>query len=190
MARSASKFCRIKRSLILTSALISGLTGSVYSLEPPLPQPTWAELTPSQRDALRPLAAEWDSIESYRRKKWLGIAQRYATMTPDERQRVQHRMKAWSKLSPSERQQARERYKNLKNAAPEKREDVALKWRAYKELPAEEKEKLKQQANKTQKLSTNSPSVTTPTTVAPTAPTPTVPPAKTPTSLPIKTEQK
>ena len=41
------------------------------------PQPKWTELTVQQRVVLAPLSDEWDSMEYYRQKKWLGIALRF-----------------------------------------------------------------------------------------------------------------
>lgn len=111
----------------------------------PISQPTWSELTPPQREILMPLSGEWDQMESFRRKKWLGIAQRYPNLPPDEKTRVQHRMKAWINLSPGERQRARDLYKNLQKAAPEQRAAIMQKWEEYKELPDTEKERLRQQ---------------------------------------------
>ncbi len=94
-----------------------------------------------------PLAGEWDKLESFRRKKWLGIAQRYPSMTADEQKRIQHNMQAWVKLTPAQRQQAREQFKkNLHQMPPERRQAIKQKWQEYNELPDAEKERLRQQA--------------------------------------------
>lgn len=114
-----------------------------------LAQPSWAELNPQQRQILEPLAGEWDQLENYRRKKWVGIAQRYPTMTPEEQARIRRRMTAWVHLSPEERKLARERYRTLKKAPPEKQAAARQKWEEYKELPPEEKRILKEQAART-----------------------------------------
>lgn len=115
----------------------------------PVLQPTWLELAPEQKHILAPLASEWDGLEPYRRKKWLGIAQRYSTLGADEQARIQRRMREWVKLSPEERKAAREKYKTLRNAPPEHQEAVKQKWQEYKELPDAEKLKLQEQAAKT-----------------------------------------
>lgn len=115
---------------------------------PPLKQPNWADLAPQQREALAPLAGEWDKLESYRRKKWLGIAQRYPAMSAEEQQRVQHRMKAWANLTPEQRKQAREKYKTLQKVPPEQRQAVNQKWQEYKNLPDAEKARLNQKASR------------------------------------------
>lgn len=113
---------------------------------PPLKQPTWLELSQEQQRILTPLAGEWDQLESWRRKKWLGIAARYSSMSEEEQARVQRRMVDWVKLSPSERRAVRDKYLNLQKAPPEHKEVLRQKWDEYKQLPDEEKQRLKAEA--------------------------------------------
>lgn len=113
---------------------------------PPLSQPSWAELKAEQKRVLAPLAGEWDKMDGFKRKKWLGIAQRYQSMTPDEQARMQRRMTDWAKLTPDERKRARDQYLSLKKAPPEQKEAVKLKWQEYKGLPESEKARLKAEA--------------------------------------------
>ena len=56
-----------------------------------LPQPAWSQLTTQQKIILAPLANEWEGMENVRKKKWLGIADRYPSMKPDEQLRTQER---------------------------------------------------------------------------------------------------
>ena len=121
-------------------------SASYAALVPPLSQPSWKELSADQQRVLAPLSGEWDKLEGFRRKKWLGIAQRYQSLSPDEQTRMQRRMTAWAKLTPDERKRARDQYLSLKNASPEKKEAVKLKWEEYKDLPESEKARLKAEA--------------------------------------------
>lgn len=114
----------------------------------PLEQPKWSELTPQQQQVLAPLAKDWDGLESFRRKKWLGIVQRYPSMTPQQQQRISTQMKTWAAMTPAERNAARERFKKLNKAPPEQREAIKQKWQQYNQLPESEKQKLKQRAAK------------------------------------------
>ncbi len=134
--------------LILAVALLLASPLGHAVVVPPLSQPTWAELNPEQKRVLAPLSAEWDTMEGFRRKKWLGIAQRYQHLSSDEQARVQRRMIDWSRLTPDERKRARDQYKSLQKAPPEKKEEVKLKWQEYKELPESEKAKLKAEASR------------------------------------------
>jgi hypothetical protein len=118
-------------------------------------------------------------MEGFRRKKWLGIAQRYPSLTPDEQGRMQRRMTEWAKLTPDERKRARDKYKALQKDSPEKKEAVKLKWREYKELPESERSRLKAEANKkptARPAPSKAPPALKPGTVA-TTPTPAQPPA-------------
>src|SRR5215210_3123138 len=73
-------------------------------------QPAWSALTPAQQQVLAPVQAEWDQLDTVRRKKWVAIADRYPTMKPAEQQRLQKRMQEWAALTPDERRAAREKY--------------------------------------------------------------------------------
>ena len=92
-------------------------------------KPAWSELTPAQQQVLAPLQAEWEQLDTTRRKKWVAIADRYPTMKPAEQQRLQIRMQEWAQLTPEERQAARERYQYLKKLPPEQRKEVRQKWK-------------------------------------------------------------
>lgn len=117
--------------------------GSAHAVDlPKIQQPTWKELSAEQQRVLAPLQDEWDSLESLRRKKWLGIAARYPSMSEDEQVRLQHQMRDWAKLKPEQRKIAREKYKALRQAPPEQKAAVKQRWDAYNELSEEEKRML------------------------------------------------
>lgn len=137
---------RTRRGLALAVALWLVAPIGNAAIVPPLSQPSWSELNAEQKRTLAPLAGEWDKMEGFRRKKWLGIAQRYQTLSPDEQTRMQRRMTTWAKLTPDERKLARDQFKSLQKAPPEKKEAVKLKWQEYKELPEGEKARLKTEA--------------------------------------------
>lgn len=167
---------RASLTIVALLALTLALIVPAGAVVPPLKQPKWTELSPQQREALAPLSVEWDKLESFRKKKWLGIAQRYPTQSPQEQQRVQRRMQAWVKLTPAERQQAREQYKSLQKTPPAQRQAIKQKWQEYTDLPDAEKERLKQSAKrKPQPKSAAgkvSPAAPAPTVAAPIAPAP------------------
>lgn len=180
-------------SILAGIALATALTLSSSAdaaIVPVLKQPSWVELTPQQREILAPLATEWDKLEIYRRKKWLGIAQRYPGMSADEQQRLQERMKTWINLSAEDRKRAREQYKTLKKAPPEQRQVVNQKWQEYKNLPDADKEKLKQMAVRKPQPKSGAGKGPNPVVIAPTpslpgpAPTPSAAPATVPLAPP------
>lgn len=126
--------------------------GPAYAILPQFDQPSWSALTPEQKAILAPLAKEWNEMDAFRRKKWLGIAQRYPAMSPAEQASMQRNMKEWARLAPEERKVAREKYKTLKKVAPAEQQAVRQKWEEYNALPQEERDKLKKQATPRQPL--------------------------------------
>jgi len=122
------------------------LTASAHAVVPELRQPAWVDLSQEQKQILAPLSRDWDKMEAYRKKKWLGIAKRYPTMAPTEQARVQSQMKEWASLTPEQRKQAREQYKHMQKAPPEKKEAIKQKWEEYQNLSEEEKRRLAEKA--------------------------------------------
>lgn len=129
-------------------------------------KPLWKELSRPQQVALDPLQGEWDQMEALRKQKWMEIANRYASMKPDEQLRVHERMRAWLKLTPEERRVARENYTLSKKLDKGQK---SAKWEQYQQLPEEEKRKLAADAA-TKKHVTNLPPKSQPKAVAPVKP--------------------
>lgn len=102
-------------------------------------KPLWRSLTPAQQVALQPLQGEWDQMDGVRKQKWLQLANRFATLQPEEQQRVHERMRAWAKLTPEQRELARETYTRTRKIAPEQKNAT---WESYLQLPEEQKKKL------------------------------------------------
>lgn len=133
--------------LILGLALAGPLTAQVPTtavIGTP-PQPGWSLLNSQQKTILAPLAPEWDGLDNIRRKKWLGIAERYPTMTIDEQERVKARMREWASLTPAQRARIRDSYKEFNQLPSEQKEVVKQKWEAYSNLPPEEKRRVRKE---------------------------------------------
>lgn len=122
------------------AAATEAQSSKVPASKPQAPvKPLWVELTPAQRQALSPLAVEWDKLDSFRKKKWLAIGNKYASMKPEEQQRVQDRMRDWVRLTPEQRRVARENYARAKKLD---RDQKSAHWQQYQQLPEEQKKKL------------------------------------------------
>lgn len=109
-----------------------------------LPQPGWEALSPQQKTILAPLVTDWHNMENLARKKWLGIAERYPNMKPDEQRRVQERMREWASLTPEQRNKVRGTYKDFTQLPPEQKAVVKQKWEAYSNLPSDEKQRIRE----------------------------------------------
>jgi hypothetical protein len=136
-------------------AILAGLvSGHASAALPQFEQPGWVALTPEQKTILAPLQKEWGEMDAFRRKQWIGIAQRFPEMTPLEQASMQRNMREWARLAPEERKIAREKYKSLRRIAPEERQVVKQKWEEYSTLTDEEKERLRNKAPKQSKVKT------------------------------------
>lgn len=116
------------------------------------PQPGWSLLSAQQKAILTPLAAEWDKLDHVRRKKWLGIAERYPAMKPEEQRRMQDRMHEWASLTPDQRAKVRDSYKEFSQLPSEQKQTVKQKWEAYSSLPPEEQQRLRQEGKSSRLL--------------------------------------
>lgn len=99
----------------------------------------WGDLTAAQQTTLAPLAAEWDQLDTPRKKKWLALSNRYASMKPEEQHRMQQRMQDWVRLTPEQRRLARESYARAKMLKPDQKTE---QWQKYQELPEDRKKAL------------------------------------------------
>ena len=104
-----------------------------------LDKPMWRELSRSQQAALKPLQAEWDGMDGMRKRRWLELSHRFASMSPAEQGRVHERMRQWMRLTPAQRNLARENYSKTRKLAPGEK---AANWENYKQLSPEERRKL------------------------------------------------
>jgi hypothetical protein len=95
--------------------------------------PAWTELRPEQQRVLAPIQGEWESLDAPRKRKWLGVAQRYPKMTTDEQTRLQQRMKEWISLTPEQRWAARGQYREFEQLPPEV---VREKWDKFQQEQA------------------------------------------------------
>jgi hypothetical protein len=98
--------------------------------------PAWAELRPEQQRILAPIQGEWESLDAPRKRKWLGVAERYPKMTADEQVRLQQRIKEWISLTPEQRWGARGKYREFEQLPPEDRQAVREKWDRFQQEQA------------------------------------------------------
>ncbi len=104
-------------------------------------KPHWSDLKPAQQQALAPLEATWEELGPVRKQKWISIGNRLAKMKPDEKARVQERMREWVSLTPAERKAVRENFARAqKKATPPGQR--AAEWEQYQQLPDEAKKAL------------------------------------------------
>ena len=113
------------------------------AVKPSGSRPAWSELTPTQQQALKPLANSWDTIREAQKRKWLEISKNYSSLPPDDQAVLHSRMNEWVTLSPEQRAQARLNFAKTTELSRELTpEEKKAKWQAYQALDAEEKARL------------------------------------------------
>lgn len=105
----------------------------------------WQSLSPSQRRALTPLAAQWPQLDETSREKWITVASRFDQLSPPEQARMQERMTQWAALPAHQRGEARLRFQQSRQLPSSERQQ---KWAAYQALPDEDKRELGRQAQR------------------------------------------
>lgn len=123
-------------AFVLLAVLAAGTTHAKDTY----PDLSWVALEAPQREILAPLADDWDQLDSDSRKRWLGVATRYATMTPIGQKRVKTRINKWAALTPQQRAEARARYKRMLQERKMKR--LQRDWQRYQALSVEERQAL------------------------------------------------
>jgi Protein of unknown function (DUF3106) len=135
--------------LALAHAQVNGVpsgvpsAASAPSASPQPSQPAWKELNPAQQAALAPLAGQWPTISSDRKKKWLELSKNYANLPAPEQAKLHTRMADWAALSSQQRAAARQNFaQNQALTSGLTAEQRSVQWQAYQLLSAEEKNKL------------------------------------------------
>ena len=106
-------------------------------------RPTWSELSPSQREALAPLAKDWAGLDADRKRKWLEVASRYPNLSPEGKQRLHERMGEFARLTPEQKNTARENFRRAYEVPAEQRQATVQR---YQELPPDKKRELADKA--------------------------------------------
>jgi hypothetical protein len=171
--RTREQFWLWPAALLLTASLHLHAQQSAPAVVKPVPSPVrghtnslrWNDLSPARQEALSPLKSDWKGMEEDRQKKWLVIADKFATMNPEQRARAQSRMREWVALKPEQRRLARESYLQTKKLDPAQKN---AKWERYQQLPEDEKQRLAAAGAKKKRL----------------AALPALPPAQTPVTKP------
>jgi len=102
-------------------------------------RPLWAELTPIQQKVLAPLALEWNKLDTNHKLKWLAITAKYATMTPEQQNRLEKNISDWANMTPEQHRLARQSYARAKKLDAEQK---TAQWQQYQQLPEEQKQRL------------------------------------------------
>jgi len=101
--------------------------------------PPWNELNVEQKHALQPLAKRWALLSELQKRRWLVLAQSFASLPEAEQTKLHNRMTEWASLSAQQRNQARLNFATANKLAPDNKR---AQWEAYQALSDEEKRRL------------------------------------------------
>lgn len=125
------------------AAAVSALPAKTVVAQAAFSSPLWTELSPVEREILKPLAPTWNTLSQTHKRKWLQMTKSYPALSTEEQVKMQGRMKEWVALSPQQRAQARLNFAKTKELSKElTAEEKQAKWQAYQALSNEEKRKL------------------------------------------------
>ncbi len=147
-ALSTSASCALAQTTAMTATQPPQSTGKVAASKTPAAgtaskklasRPSWQDLTPAQQQSLKPLAANWASLDEAHKRKWLAISKNYPSLPAAEQAKLHSRMTEWVSLSQQQRAQARLNFAETKKLSPTEK---TANWQAYQALSPEEKQKL------------------------------------------------
>ncbi len=105
----------------------------------PMAKPEWADLTPAQQLALKPLHDNWRFLSETSKRKWIALSMNFQAMAVAEQSKLHGRMNEWVSLSQQQRSQARLNYAQSKQL-PQSHKTAT--WQAYQALSPAEKQEL------------------------------------------------
>lgn len=118
----------LSRSLALGLLLLAG--NALAQSAPAQSLPEWDRLTPQQREALiAPVRERWNN-DPGDRPRMLEHAQRWRSMTPEQRKQARKGMRRFEGMSPRQREEARALFDRMKGLPPEQRNKLRDEWKA------------------------------------------------------------
>lgn len=94
------------------------------------PPPQWEQLSPAQREMVIAVLRDRWNDNPRDRARMLKHAERWKTMTPEQRRKAHRGMHRWASMKPEERQRMRALYDESKGMSPQEREALRQKLQA------------------------------------------------------------
>lgn len=117
----------LPRALVLGLLFTAGSALAQSHSAPALPE--WDKLTPQQRETLiAPVRERWNN-DVEQRGRMLEHAQRWNTMTPDQRRQAHKGMRRFEGMNPQQREEARVLYVHMVKLSPEERKQLREEWK-------------------------------------------------------------
>lgn len=130
------------RRLVPTLLLICGVLAAmpVVAAEP-APLPDWNRLTPAQRELLiDPVRERWNA-NPQARGHMLQRAERWRSMTPEQRSKARSGMDRFHSMTPAQREESRAIFQRLRQMSPAER--ATARTRLHAMTPEQRREWLR-----------------------------------------------
>jgi phosphoserine phosphatase len=105
----------------------------------------WSSLSPDEQQILESVHKNWDQLPAQQRL--LRGAQRWATLTPEQRNNVRSRFEKWNSLPQDQREKLRERYEKFKQLPPDQQERIRQAFKRFGSLPPDQRQHLREKFN-------------------------------------------
>jgi hypothetical protein len=124
---------RFRHALLFAALVAAPAFAQTTSTPAPAPAPAypaWEQLGRAERELLiAPLREHWNT-QPEARARIMQHAQRWQTMTPEQRQHARFGMRRWAHMSPEKREAMHALHTKMHTLAPEERKALKKKWRA------------------------------------------------------------
>ena len=129
---------RMNRSLRLLVVLF------LIALTTPAWGRSWDQLTPEERQVLKPFRDRWNQLPPERQERLRNGAERWRNMTPQERQEARERSRRGRGLPPEQRENIRNRFREFRQLPPEQQERIRGRYQWFRQLPPQERRELRE----------------------------------------------
>ncbi|MGB7182701.1 MAG: DUF3106 domain-containing protein [Burkholderiaceae bacterium] len=126
---------RILTAVLCCVLLTTGTVASAQSTTWP-----WEQLTDLQKQVLAPFKSQWNQWSTSDKRAWVLLANRFPSLSPDERDRAKKRVVQWAGLTPAQRADARA---NIRVAKELDQGERLAEWERYKQMTNEQKAVLR-----------------------------------------------
>lgn len=103
----------------------------------------FSTLPPDEQRVLTPFADSWDGLDAATREQLRRGAQRWLSMSPEQRARAAERLADWQRLPPEQRERLREAHQRYRALSPEQQQRLQQRFREFQNLPPEQRRELR-----------------------------------------------
>ncbi len=108
----------------------------------------WTDLSPTEREILKPLKKTWDQLPLKRQKRMKAGAKRWETLTPSQRKQAAEQLRLWKTLPQKRKERVRQRFDYFQSLSEEDRSFFLIQKNRFKDLPEARRRELREQWKK------------------------------------------